>query len=141
MKHLILALITISAFSLSSSASTAKDFAKQKSVVMKNNPPRNGFRVGTYHRNVPRHANRVVRNGNVYFNYNGVFFSPRGRGWVVVTPPQVYRPRYTRNVPRYNNRAPRYNNRSSCRVPQNRGNRNGQIGQRGQGNGPRGGRR
>ena len=119
MKKVILALMTILAFSFTSSASETKNRAKHKSDMIKHHPPRTSYRVGAYHRNVPRHAVRVERHGNVHFNHNGVFFSPRGRGWVVVSPPVHRRPvakpavRHQRNANyRANNRV-RYNNR--CR--------------------------
>ena len=159
MKNLLLALIGILAFSLSSKASAPKDFAKHKNKVVKSHPPHYHYRVGSYHRYVPRHAVRIVRNGRVYFRYDGVFFSPYGRGWTVVNPPRVapYRqaPRYRGHRPyhRYYRNGYRddyrrggnygHGNRQGHRNGSgyNKGDRNGNGSCQGHGNGNNGGDR
>lgn len=109
MKKIILGLFAVLALSLSTTANvkSVKKVGHAFSVV-KHHPPGH-HRVGTYHRNLPRHASRVVINNRVYFRHGGTYFRPNRRGFVVVAPP--------RRAPRYYYNGTRYNNRNVYRAP------------------------
>ena len=97
MKKVMLGLIVLMAFSLSTEASTVTT-VKHESTTTFTTPPNGRYYVGSFHRRVPRYAQRVVVNNNVYFRSQGVYFQPTRRGFVVVQPPRAYR-----QAPRHRN--------------------------------------
>ena len=135
MKNVTLVLTAILAFTLSSNAS-ATAFKEHVTVVSKATPPHHGYRMGTYHRSIPRYAVRVVSNGQVFFRYNNVYFRPNRKGYTVVQRPfrntnncrpgQGYRNgnRGGQNNRGYNQRGNNKNYRNNQSHP---GNRNGRV--------------
>ena len=98
MKKVTLTLIAISTLAFAPSTFAASKCSKVPSAAVSlAKPPHNDLRIGSYHKRIHPHAQRVIVNRQTYYVHNGVYFQEYRRGFVVVQPPRMARPQYYRS--------------------------------------------